>query len=96
MITLEEVKKYIAVDTKYDDDLINKLIEQAQIYIDSCVGTGYQKYDDKVKLSNLLLKKIIGDLYNNRDLYLDNKKGGYDRISNTILDILANCGDSNE
>lgn len=96
MINLDEIKQYLKVDFEDDDSLIESFIQQAQIYIDSCCGTEYKKYEDKVKLSELLIKKIVSDLYENRELYLDNKKGGYDRISSTILDILANCGDSND
>ncbi|HAT4314968.1 head-tail connector protein [Clostridium perfringens] len=96
MINLDEIKQYLKVDFEDDDSLIESFIQQAQIYIDSCCGTEYKKYEDKVKLSELLIKKIVSDLYENRELYLNNKKGGYDRISSTILDILANCGDSDD
>lgn len=96
MINLDEIKQYLKVDFEDDDSLIESFIQQAQIYIDSCCGTEYKKYEDKVKLSELLIKKIVSDLYENRELYLNNKKGGYDRISYTILDILANCGDSDD
>lgn len=93
MVSLEEIKNYLKIDFEDDDSLIEDFIQQAQIYIDSCCGIEYKKYEDKVKLSELLMKKIVSDLYENRELYLDNKKTGYDRISFTILDILANCGD---
>lgn len=96
MINLDEIKQYLKVDFEDDDSLIESFIQQAQIYIDSCCGTEYKKYEDKVKLSELLIKKIVSDLYENRELYLNNKKWGYDRISSTILDILANCGDSDD
>lgn len=96
MVLLSDAKNYLKVDFEDDDSLIEGFIQQAQIYIDSCCGTEYKKYEDKVKLSELLIKKIVSDLYENRELYLDNKKGGYDKISSTILDILANCGDSDD
>lgn len=92
MVKLEDVKEYIRVDYTEDDFLIQSFIESAEAYIDNCVGTSYKQYDDKLKLANLLLKKIVADLYDNRSMTLD-KKGGYDRISKTILDILSNCGD---
>lgn len=97
-IKVDDVLTYSRVD--YVDDkekeFLEGLILQAQIYIDSCVGESYKKFEDKIKLSDLLTKKIVGDLYDNRELYLENRKGGYDKISNTILDILANCGDEVE
>lgn len=91
MLEIEEVKQYIQVDTKFDDELIKQLIEQAEIYIDSCVGEEYKKFPNKVKMANLLIKKVVSDLYDNRGLDLKNKSG-YDSISNTILDLLSNCG----
>ena len=90
------MKNYLRVDCEEDNQAINNFINEATIYIDSCVGSNYKKHENKLKLADLLIKKIVSDLYDNRGLYLDNKKGGYDRISNTILDILANCGDENE
>lgn len=96
MISLEEVKQYLRVDFDDDDKLLQNKIIEAEIYIDSCCGTQYKKYEDKVKIAKLLIKKIVNDLYENRGLYLEGKKTGYDRISNTILDILANCGDPDD
>ncbi|AFJ96065.1 hypothetical protein IZT13_000098 [Clostridium perfringens] len=94
MVSLEEAKNYLRVseDNERVDNEIQDYIQQAGIYIDSCCGLAYKKYDDKVKLADLLVKKIVNDLYENAGMILE-KKGGYDRISETILDILANCGD---
>lgn len=92
MLDLNEVKNYLRVDYADDDKDIESFIEQSQIYIDLCSGDAYKKDSKKVALANLLLKKIVSDLYENRGITLD-KKGGYDRISNTILDILSNSGD---
>lgn len=94
MVSLEEAKNYLRVseDNERVDSEIQYYIQQAGIYIDSCCGVAYKKYDDKVKLADLLVKKIVNDLYENAGMILE-KKGGYDRISETILDILANCGD---
>lgn len=95
MVSLEEVKNYLRVseDNERVDNEIQDYIQQAVIYIDSCCGIAYKKYDDKVKLADLLIKKIVNDLYENAGMMLEGKKSGYDRISETILDILANCGD---
>lgn len=96
MISLEEVKQYLRVDFDDDDKLLQNKIIEAEIYINLCCGTEYKKYEDKVKIAKLLIKKIVNDLYENRGLYLEGKKTGYDRVSSTILDILANCGDAND
>lgn len=94
MVSLEEAKNYLRVseDNERVDNEIQDYIQQAGIYIDSCCGLAYKKYDDKVNLADLLVKKIVNDLYENAGMILE-KKVGYDRISETILDILANCGD---
>ena len=34
---------------------------------------------------------MVSDQYDNRGLYLDSKKNGYDRMSSTILELLSNC-----
>ncbi|MGL4571797.1 MAG: head-tail connector protein [Clostridium sp.] len=93
MITLEEMKKYMRVDFDEDDELINLLIEQAQIYIDECCGEDYKSDIKYIKLSNLLIKKIVSDTYENREMYINTKKTSYDRITESIFDILANKGD---
>lgn len=91
MVSLEEMKQYLRIDYSDDDELITSLIQQAQIYIDSCCGINYKLHTDKVNLANLLIKKIVSDQYDNRGLYLDSKKNGYDRMSSTILELLSNC-----
>lgn len=93
MVDLKEMKDHLKVDYEDDDKLIQDLIKETEIYIDSCVGKRY-KGTDKEKLADILLRKIVKDLYDDKGLYLDSKKSkGYDRISNTILDILSNVGD---
>ena len=32
-------------------------------------GKKYKEYEDKIKLSELLIKKIVSDLYENRELW---------------------------
>lgn len=91
MVSLEEMKQYLRIDYSDDDELITSLIQQAQIYIDSCCNINYKLHTDKVNLANLLIKKMVSDQYDNRGLYLDSKKNGYDRMSSTILELLSNC-----
>lgn len=97
MISLNNMKDYLRIDRDIEDfdNEISLLIEQAQLYIDNCCGNSYKNFDDKVKLSELLIKKIVNDLRSNKGMKLD-KKGAYDNITNSIFDILANCGDYNE
>lgn len=46
MVSLEEMKQYLRIDYSDDDELITSLIQQAQIYIDSCCGINYKLHTD--------------------------------------------------
>ena len=96
-VSVEDIAENSRID--YLDDKtrkhIEKKIKEAQIYVDVCVGQGYKKCEDRIPLADLLITKVAGDLFDNPDLRLVGKNNGYDQISNTILDILANCGEEN-
>lgn len=79
-MTLEEVKNYLNVYDNTEDDYINELIEGSQIYIDSMVGINYKNDERLVKLSQILQKKIISDMYDNR---------GTEVTNNTKRDIMV-------
>ncbi len=87
-MTLDEIKLYLRVDNDVEDNFITDLIDISQIYIDSCVGEGYKSDEKAVKLSLLLQKKIIDDLYANRSTTIT-EKTKQDRIVTTILDKLS-------
>ena len=94
-MTTQEVKDYIKLDDAYDDDYISSLIEISQIYIDSMVGTKYKSDIKMVKLSELLQKKLISDMYDNRSTQVaTNTK--QDLIVISILDKLSNCEGGDE
>lgn len=88
-MTLDEVKSYLRIDYTEDDTLLQELIEVSQIYIDSCVGEIYKTDEKAVKLSGLLQKKLINDMYENRSSEVP-QKTKQDRIVTTILDKLSN------
>lgn len=90
---LTEIKNYLKIDDDIidDDDYITELLATVQIYIDSCVGEGYKTNIKLVSLSNLIMKKMVKDLYDNRSQYVD--KSNRDVIVTTILDVLANASD---
>lgn len=88
-MTLEEVKKYLIIDDDHGDDFLNDLIETSEIYIDSMVGEGYKTDKKAIKLANLLQKKLIADMHENRSIEIPvNTK--QDRIVVSILDKLSN------
>jgi uncharacterized phage protein (predicted DNA packaging) len=89
MITLQQAKQYLKIDSDYDDEYINTLIDTSLIYIDSCVGDAYKTDEKAVKLANLLQLKLMSDLYDQRDYEVANNVK-QDKIVTTILDKLGN------
>ena len=90
-MTLEEVKRHIRIDFDDDDDDIEALIEQAEILVDTCCGTGYKNNEKGLKIAELLYKKIVNDLYDNRGTTISN---GYkrDSITNNLFEVLTLIG----
>lgn len=94
-LTLEEVKNYLNVYDDTEDDYINELIEGSQIYIDSMVGTDYKNDENLVKLSQILQRKIISDMYDNRGTEVANNTKR-DVMVTSILDKLSNADEVQE
>lgn len=88
-MTLEDVKTYLRIDYEEDDNLLDSLIEVSEEYIDSCVGTAYKSDEKAIKLANLLQKKLISDMFENRGTEISNSTKK-DNIVTTILDKLSN------
>lgn len=88
---LEEVKQYLHVDFDDDDLLIAEFIEVSQAYLDTTVGTAYKNNESLVKIANIVQKKLIHDMYMNRDTRAINK--AQNRMVTTILDVLSNAGE---
>ena len=87
MVTLKEMKDYLRVDSNEEDDLIESLIEAATIYIDECCGISYKSIENKTKLAVILIKKLVADMYSNREGIIENKV--QDRKVTTILELLS-------
>lgn len=87
-LVFEDVKNYLRVDFSEDDSYISELIEISLIYVDSCVGEAYKADEKLVKLSLLLRKKLIKDMYDNKSSEVP-EKTKQDRIVTTILDKLS-------
>lgn len=67
LLTLEEVKQFLRIDFEDDDDYINSLITTTRVYIEQCVGTFWKDYTDGIAIFKILSKKLIFNLYENRD-----------------------------
>lgn len=91
-MTLEEVKSYLRIDYEEDDVLLSSLIEISEEYIDSCVGTAYKTDEKAIKLSKLLQKKLIADMFENRGTEISNSTKR-DTIVTSILDKLSLIGE---
>lgn len=88
-MTLEEIKSYLRIDYEDDDEILINLIEISEEYIDSCVGTAYKSDEKAIKLANLLQKKLINDMFENRGTEISNSSKR-DTIVSTILEKLSN------
>lgn len=88
-MTLEEIKSYLRIDYEDDDEILVNLIEVSEEYIDSCVGTAYKSNEKAIKLANLLQKKLITDMFENRGTEISNSSKR-DTIVSTILEKLSN------
>lgn len=88
-MTLEDLKSYLRIDYDDDDATLLDLIAISQNYIDAAAGTAYKNDSKAVKLAEILQKKLVYDLYENRgtEIPANTKK---DAIVSTILDKLSN------
>ncbi|OPD21411.1 head-tail connector protein [Clostridium botulinum] len=86
---LQEIKDYLKIDDDYEDNSLNELIVTSEIYIDSMVGEGYKTDNKALRLANLLQKKLIADMYENRSTEIPTNTK-QDRIVTSILDKLSN------
>lgn len=87
-MTLQEMKNYLRIDHYEEDNMIQDLIQIAIIYIDECCGTEYKSIENKNKLADILIKKLVADMYSNREAITD-KKIQQDRRVTTILELLS-------
>lgn len=96
----EAEDEYLRVGYDDDNDYITELIDISEAYIDGCVGTAYrekdkynseEEYKRGCRLATLLQKKVISDMYDVRGTTVSNNTK-QDKITQTILDKLANVG----
>lgn len=87
MVTLEDCKLYLRIDTDYEDSLIESFIEVAESYLIDGVTNYLKNYaaDEKYAAKADLLKKVIvNELYNNRDSRNDTR----DNFSFTVQSMI--------
>lgn len=94
-MTLEDVKRHIRVDYDDDDIDIETFIAQAEILVDKCCGTGYKNDEKGLKIAELLYKKIVNDMYENRGMTVNNGSRR-DNITTDLFDVLSLFGSDDE
>jgi len=100
MLSLDDVKNFIRVDYDDDDNLINLLIDNAEIYLKDAIDD----YDSKIKnerfqnKARLAMLVLISNWYDNRD-FAEFKVD--EKVRYTIHSLIqqmkhGNYGDNNE
>ena len=82
IISLEEAKTYLRVDSSEEDDLIKSLIDAAEIYLKNATG---RSFDDSNHIARLFCLTLVTDWYENRGLVVG-KVGEWIRpVINSLL-----------
>jgi len=87
IVTLEEVKTYLKVDTENEDSLINMQIAAAEKFILNATG---KVFDGTNELAKLFCMMLVQDMYDNRTLLAK----GNEKMSisaNAIITQLKAC-----
>lgn len=92
---LNKVKKYLSIFDDFDDELLQDYIVSSQIYIDSCVGEGYKSNPHGIKISEILMLRLIHDMYENRGADISSNQRR-DIITTSMLNILDGMGSNYE
>lgn len=86
ILTLEDTKKFLRVDTNDDDALITTLIDASETYLYNSTG---KNFDSTNNLAKLFCMVLVSDWYDNRSLTTTSEKTR--RIIDSMLVQLAYC-----
>ena len=86
-VTMEQIKEYLKIDFSDDVGFLVELITVSDIYITKTVGMAFKDKPEYTPVAELVQKKIINDMYENRavEVPADTKKS---TIVTTIFEIL--------
>lgn len=76
MVTPEDCKLYLRIDTDFEDSLIESLLEVAEGYLRDGVtdfDINYALDEKYAQKADLLKKVLVAELYNNRDSRNDSR-----------------------
>ena len=88
LITLEETKQYLRVDTDIDDALITSLINAAESYLINATG---KTFDTTNPLARLFCLVLVVDWYENRGLTAGKVGDEVRPVISSILAQLNHC-----
>lgn len=70
MVTLEQLRLYLRIDSTYEDELLESFLKVARLYLNEAVTdfeTNYEQYSGFAEISDLLMLVLATELYQNRD-----------------------------
>jgi uncharacterized phage protein (predicted DNA packaging) len=88
LITLEETKQYLRVDTDVDDALITSLIDAAESYLINATG---KTFDSSNPLARLFCLVLVVDWYEYRGLTAGKVGDSVRPVINGMLAQLNHC-----
>ncbi|GIW49201.1 MAG: hypothetical protein KatS3mg079_677 [Caloramator sp.] len=91
IVTLEEAKHHLRIDTEDDDAYIQILINAAEQFIYNITG---KTFDENNSLAKTVCLLLIADLYEKRELTTDKTSEKVRDIVTMILTQLALSGDT--
>lgn len=93
LVSLSEIKKFLSIDFEDDDDLLLDFEVEAETYIYNIVKSNYYLdiNNDLHNIAKILCKKIIFNMYENRNTYTTAYKNtekdysNYDNLFNLLI-----------
>ncbi|MBR1398060.1 MAG: head-tail connector protein [Selenomonadaceae bacterium] len=89
-ITLEQCKKYLRIDTDYEDDLLEEFIEASELYLIGAISNYKELYgqnEDFSKIADKLRLVLTAEMFFNRDGRNDSRTD-YSYITRSMMNQL--------
>lgn len=83
IVSIDEVKSFLRIDTSDEDTDIQSLIDGAELYLKNATG---KTFDSSNPLAKLYCKVLITDWHDNRSLLQDSKIS--DKVRFTLQSIM--------
>ena len=89
-ITLEQCKKYLRIDTDYEDDLLEEFIEASELYLIGAISNYKELYgqnEDFSKIADKLRLVLTSEMFFNRDGRNDSRRD-YSYVTRSMMNQL--------